>query len=123
MATTTPTLKEYLGGKRQVQAMMMAHKGKVVFETYPGMNPNDIHIWMSAAKPTVGLLIMLLAEDGKIDLEKPIATYVPRLKGTAWEKVSVKNAMNMSSGLDIEETIENLLNPKYLDCELVYRCF
>ena len=25
---------------------------------------------MSAAKPTVGLLIMLLAEDGKIDLEK-----------------------------------------------------
>ncbi len=110
--TTTPTLKEYLGGKRQVQAMMMAHKGKVVFETYPGMNPNDIHIWMSAAKPTVGLLIMLLAEDGKIDLEKPIANYVPRLKGTAWEKVSVKNAMNMSSGLDIEETIENLLNPE-----------
>ena len=121
--TTTPTLKEYLGGKRKVQAMMMAHKGKVVFETYPGMNPNDIHIWMSAAKPTVGLLIMLLAEDGKIDLEKPIANYVPRLKGTAWEKVSVKNAMNMSSGLDIEETIENLLNPEYVDCEVVYRCF
>jgi hypothetical protein len=34
--TTTPTLKEYLVGPRQVQAMMMAHKGKVVFETYPG---------------------------------------------------------------------------------------
>ena len=30
--TTNPTLKEYLGGPKQVQAMMMAHKGKVVFD-------------------------------------------------------------------------------------------
>ena len=30
--TPTPPLKEYLVGKRQVQAMMMAHKGKVVFD-------------------------------------------------------------------------------------------
>ena len=37
-------LKEYLheGGPRRVQAMMMAHKGKVVFEAYPGMNPTDM---------------------------------------------------------------------------------
>ncbi len=41
LGNTTPTLKEYLVGPRQVQAMMMAHKGKVVFETYPGMNPLD----------------------------------------------------------------------------------
>ena len=41
--TTTPPLKDYLVGPKQVQARMMAHKGKVVFETYPGMNPTDIH--------------------------------------------------------------------------------
>ena len=37
--------------------MMMAHKGKVVFETYPGMQPNGIHVWMSASKTTVGVYI------------------------------------------------------------------
>jgi len=42
--TITPTLKAYLAGPRQVQAMMMAHQGKVVFETYPGMNPTDLHV-------------------------------------------------------------------------------
>ena len=78
--TTTPPLKEYLVGKRQVQAMMMAHKGKVVFEIYPGVNPTNIHIWMSASKPTVGLLVAMLAEEGKIDLDKPVPTYVPEIE-------------------------------------------
>ena len=109
---TTPPLKEYLVGKRQVQAMMMAHKGKVVFETYPGMNPDDYHVWMSASKTTAGLMISMLADEGKIDLEKPVSHYVPELKGSQWDHVSVKNTMNMAVGVDNEETFESLSNPK-----------
>jgi len=110
--TTTPPLKEYLVGPRQVQAMMMAHKGKVVFETYPGMNPNDIHVWMSASKTTAGLMIAILADEGRVDLKKPVSSYVPELKGSAWDKISVKNTMNMSVAVDNEETFESLSNPK-----------
>jgi CubicO group peptidase (beta-lactamase class C family) len=108
---TTPALREYLVGPRQVQAMMMAHRGKVVFETYPGMNPLDLHVWMSASKTTAGLLVSMLADAGDVDLEKPISDYVPELKGTAWDKVSVKNTMNMAVALDNEETFESLTNP------------
>jgi CubicO group peptidase (beta-lactamase class C family) len=111
LGKTTPTLKEYLVGPRQVQAMMMAHKGNVVFETYPGMNSLDIHVWMSASKTTVGLLVAMLANEGKVDLEKPLPVYVPELKGTAWGNVSVKNTMNMAVALDNEETFESLTNP------------
>ena len=75
------------------------------------MNPTDIHIWMSASKPTVGLLVAMLADEGKIDLDKPVPTYVPEIRGTAWEQATVRNVMNMSNGLDTEENIENLLNP------------
>lgn len=53
----------------------------------------------------------MLADEGKIDLDKPMPTYVPELRGTHWEQATVRNVMNMSSGLDIEETIANLLNP------------
>ena len=109
--STTPPLKDYLVGPRQVQAMMMAHKGKVVFETYPGMKPTDIHVWMSASKTTASLLATMLWEDGKLDFDQPVPTYVPDLKGTVWDKITMKNAMNMASGLDIEETFENLMNP------------
>jgi hypothetical protein len=62
--STNPTLEEYLKGPKQVQAMMMAHKGKVVFETYPGMNPSDLHVWMSASKTTASLMLTLLWEEG-----------------------------------------------------------
>jgi len=109
--TTTPPLKDYLVGPKQVQAMMMAHKGKVVFETYPGMNPTDIHVWMSASKTTASLLATMLWEDGRLDFEEPVPVYVPELKGTQWENITIKDAMNMASGLDVEETFENLVNP------------
>jgi CubicO group peptidase (beta-lactamase class C family) len=110
--STTPKLKDYLAGPKRVQAMIMAHKGRVVFEAYPGMNPTDMHIWMSASKTTFGLMVMYLEADGKVDMEKPITAYATQLKGTAWDKVSLKNAMNMATGLDIEESFANLTNPK-----------
>jgi hypothetical protein len=96
---TTPPLKGYLVGPKQVQAMMMAHKGKVVFELYPGMNPTDMHVWMSASKTTPSLLVTMLADEGKIDLDKPVPSYVPELKGTAWDKITMKNAMNMATAI------------------------
>jgi hypothetical protein len=103
---TTPPLKDYLVGPRQVQAMMMAHKGKVVFEIYPGMNPTDMHVWMSASKTTASLLITMLWEQGNLDFDQPVPTYVPELKGTPWDNVTIANAMNMATGLDVEESFD-----------------
>jgi len=96
---------------RQVQAMMMAHKGKVVFEIYPGMNAADYHVWVSASKTTVGLMVSMLADEGKIDLDRPVPVYVPELGGSAWDNITMKNAMNMSVALDNEETFESLSKP------------
>ena len=78
---TTQTLREYLVGPKQVQAMLMAHQGKVVFEVYPGMNPLDMHVWMSASKTTVGLLVAMLADAGTVDLDQPLSSYVEELQG------------------------------------------
>ena len=43
---------------------------------------------------------------------KPVPTYVPELRGSAWEQATVRNVMIMSNGLDTEETMENLMNPE-----------
>lgn len=51
---------------------MMVHQGKVIFEAYPGMTETDVHFWASAATTTVGLVSAMLAEEGKIDVSKPI---------------------------------------------------
>jgi hypothetical protein len=52
------TLNEYVVHPHlRVQAVVMVHQGKIVYETYPGMNPTDQHVWMSPGKTTVALVI------------------------------------------------------------------
>ena len=93
------------------QGVMMIHKGKVVFETYPGMRPTDVHFWASAAKTTVGLVSAMLVEEGKIDPSKSITHYVPSLAGSAWDQASVLDVLNHTTGLETEETGASILDP------------
>jgi D-alanyl-D-alanine carboxypeptidase len=53
----------------------------------------------SITKAFTSVLILQLYEQGKIDLEKPIITYLPAYKGSAGDKVSVKELLNMTSGI------------------------
>lgn len=106
------TLKEYaVHPQFRLQAMIFIHKGKVVYETYPGMKRTDRKVWASSAKSTVGLVMAMLVEEGKVDLGKPVVEYVPALKGTVWDDVTVGSVLNMTTGLDNEETAEAIMNP------------
>ena len=106
------TLQEYMVDPLyRAQAMIMVHKGKVVYENYPGMRPTDRHLTASTGKITVGAVLMQLIAEGTIDLKKPITEYVTELKGTVWDDVSTYAVANMTTGLDNEETVEALLQP------------
>jgi CubicO group peptidase (beta-lactamase class C family) len=106
------TLNEYvLHPNHRVQAVVMVHKGKIVYETYPGMNPNDLHIWMSPGKTTVALVLAQLEEEGKIDMNKDVVDYLPEFKGTNWDGIKMIDAANMATGLQLEETMEAIIDP------------
>ncbi|MEZ9330896.1 serine hydrolase domain-containing protein [Vibrio breoganii] len=106
------SMADYLADEQfRTQGFMLIHKGKIVYEAYPGMNPMDKHVWASSAKTTVGTVIAMLVEEGKVDPNAPISTYVPELKGTNWDGVTVLNTLNMSTALDNEETLASILNP------------
>lgn len=107
----TEKLDEYLNGSSRKQAMMMVHKGKVVYEAYPGMNPNDNHLWMSTGKSTVALIFTQLVAEGKINLNDMTSKYVPALEGSPWDNIPVWATATMSSGLDIEETMISMVEP------------
>ena len=106
------TLEEYMNHPLyRAQAMVMVHKGKVVYESYPGMRPTDRHLTASTGKISLGAVLMQMIAQGKLDLQKPIIDYVPELKGTAWDELTVGSVANMTTGLDNEETIEAILQP------------
>jgi CubicO group peptidase (beta-lactamase class C family) len=106
------SLSEYIvHPNHRVQGVLMIHQGKVVYEEYPGMNPMDRHVWMSPGKATVGLVMGMMAEEGKIDLSKQVIDYVPELAGTNWDGIPMIDAANMATGLALEETLESIIDP------------
>ncbi|HEY8569618.1 serine hydrolase domain-containing protein [Microbulbifer sp.] len=94
-----------------LQGVMVIHRGKVVYELYPGMRPFDNHVWMSNAKPVASLLMSQLEEEGLLDVRKTIAHYLPESIGTEWENIKLIDVLNMQTGLDLEEGPEQRANP------------
>lgn len=98
--------------KSRAQGMIVMQGGKIVFEDYPGMRPADNHVWMSISKTTASLVVRMLAEEGKIDVEKPIDTYLPAFRDTQWRGTKVIDVLDMASGMDIVENQANRENPR-----------
>ena len=108
MATTTlgtMTLREMMDDPRsRLKAIAVIHEGKLVFEEYTGIRDWDNHIWASATKILVGTLVHMVSEEGLVDLESPVTSYLTELQGTAWEGITVADVLHHRSGLDISES-------------------
>lgn len=107
----------------RIQGFVVAHKGKVVYESYPGMRPTDRHLWASSAKPITGLVIEQLIDEGKIDQNKTYGSYVADFKGSAWENIKIVDLLNMASGLNIVEDDQTRNDPMSIMARLYHSEF
>ena len=108
-------LQDYLE-QPTVDALIVLHQGRVVFEQYPRMRPHDKHLYMSVSKPFASTLVGILASRGQISINEPIDSYLPELKGSGWEDVSVLNVLDMASGIDCRQSLPGV----YEDPTLCY---
>lgn len=107
------TLDQLMNDPRsRVQGFIVVHQGKIVYEKYPGMRPDDHHLWFSSSKSVASLLVGLLEAEGKIDVQRPIEAYLPELAGTQWRGIRVLDILDMATGLDVSETEESRTNPQ-----------
>lgn len=96
-----------------VDAMIIVHNNAIVLEAYPRMFPDEKHVYMSVTKIFVSTLIAILEDRKQLDASKYIDFYLPELKGTGWEQVSVIDILDMASGIDCLESVEGAYeNPK-----------
>ncbi len=83
--------------------------GSIVHEEYFGtFGPKDHHMWASSTKSLIGQSIGLLVEQGKIDPNKAVETYIEELKGSHFGKQTVRTILNMTSALDYSEDYANI---------------
>jgi len=89
-----------------ITAMLVIKDGKVAYETYQrGNTPKTRWMSMSMAKSITSTLTAMAIRDGSIKgLDAHVVDYVPALKGSAYEGVSVRNMLMMASGVKWQET-------------------
>jgi len=98
-------LFDYLALNRVV-GLLIVKNGQVVLEDYElGTGPETRWPSYSMAKSVSSTLIGAALQDGSIgSLDDPVTKYVPLLKGGAYEGVSVRNVIQMASGVRWDET-------------------
>jgi CubicO group peptidase (beta-lactamase class C family) len=102
-----------------VDGCIVLHAGKIAYEQYPTIQPNDLHIMMSITKAVVLTSLAILEDQGKIDLEKPVESYLPELKGSAWAGTKLRHLVDMRSGMEgSEESNDAYRNPKHKQFQL-----
>lgn len=90
--------------RTSTDAIVVLHKGEIVYESYANGNDfNTPHILMSATKAVVGLVTGILEHQGDIDLHTPVSTYIPQIHGTAYQDVTLRQLLDMRSGIVLSE--------------------
>jgi CubicO group peptidase (beta-lactamase class C family) len=83
---------------------IVLHRGHIVSERYDhGFTPGAQHLVCSVSKSIAGTVGGILAEQGKLDPDAPVVTYLPELKTSAYGTCAVRHLLDMSVGVRFEE--------------------
>ena len=90
----------------RASGVLVIKNGKIVLERYGlGRAPKDRWTSFSVAKSLTSTLIGAALKDGKIkSLDDAVTLYIPELKGSAYEGVSVRQLITMTSGVKWNES-------------------
>lgn len=106
----TWSLDDYLT-KGDVKALVVLKDGQLVFERYlHGAGPSSRFISFSVGKSVTSVLFGIAVDEGKIpNVDDSVVTHLPELRGTAYDSVSIRNALQMATGVRYDE---QYLEPK-----------
>lgn len=99
-AGRTWTVDQYMEAYR-VSGLLVIQDGRVLLEKYGlGRGPKDRWTSFSVAKSMTATLVGAAIQDGHIkSLKTPVTDILPELKGSAYEGVTLRQLLMMSSGV------------------------
>ena len=74
-----------------------------MFEHYPRQQPYEKPIYWSVTKVFVSSVVAILEDRKLVDVSKPIDFYIPELAKSPFAGVTVRNILDMASGVDCPE--------------------
>jgi len=110
LGKSEPMTWEQSLGANYTDGIVVLHKGRIVYERYFGALKSDgQHLAQSVTKSFFGLLGAQLVTEGKLDENAKVAQYVPELKDSAFGDATIRQLLDMRTGLKYSE---NYADPK-----------
>ena len=92
--------------------ILVLHRGRVVYERYFGvLAPERPHIAFSVTKSIVATLAMSLVAEGVLDEQATVARYVPALEKTGFGDATIRQVLDMTTGLNYLEVYTDPRSP------------
>lgn len=100
----TRTVDDYMS-RRRTAGLLVLKRGEVALERYGmGNTPESRWTSFSTAKSMTATLAGAALHDGSIrSLDDPVEQYLPQMKASAYEGVSLRNVLRMASGVAWDE--------------------
>ncbi|WP_293575559.1 serine hydrolase [Phaeobacter sp.] len=91
--------------ERSVTSLLVLKEGETRHESYHlGTEESDLRVSWSVAKSYLSVLFGILLSEGKIaSLDDEVVAYAPSLRGTAYDGATLRNVLNMASGVAFDE--------------------
>ncbi|MFI0369867.1 serine hydrolase domain-containing protein [Actinomadura sp. 1N219] len=102
----THTLDDYLL-RTGTQGFVVLDGHDIVFERYVAAGRDSLFQSWSMAKSFTSAAVGIALGEGFIDsIDDPVTKYIPELKGSGYDGVSLRDLLRMSSGIAWEETVD-----------------
>ncbi len=105
VAMSLPEAAEAWIKDRAVTSLLVLKSGQIVHESYHlGTGSADRRIGWSVSKSFLSALFgVILAEGAIASLDDPVTKYAPALIGSAYDGVTIRNVLQMTSGVRFDE--------------------
>jgi CubicO group peptidase (beta-lactamase class C family) len=88
----------YADGVVVVQGSRLLHE-----RYFNGFNGHAQHIWFSMTKSLVSTAFGVLVAQGKVELNASPVKYIPELKGSGFERVTIQQVLDHATAIDFKE--------------------
>jgi CubicO group peptidase (beta-lactamase class C family) len=89
--------------------MVVVQADELLYENYfNGFSAHAQHIWFSMSKSLASAAFGILVAEGKVNLQDSPAKYIPELKGSGFERVTIQQVLDHATSLDFHETYTDL---------------
>ncbi|MBL0745642.1 serine hydrolase domain-containing protein [Chryseolinea lacunae] len=107
----TPMSFEVMFREHDADGVIVVKDNTVLYEQYwNGLSRDYQHIWYSVSKSMASTALGILVENKKVDLTASPAHYIPELKGSAFERVTIQDVLNMSTAMGYTESYTDTAN-------------